>query len=206
MKDYTKAKFIAVMTDGSTDSSACEEELIFGRCCLQGDVKVNLIRIEPLEKGDAPHIVQAIENALEIDLKMESGEWKKKLVGITTDGASVNTGAKSGVVKRLQDKCNRPSIVGLHCVAHKLELAYKDAIQGNGCYRHIDTLLSGLYAFYHASPLRRSGLKAVYNNALKRPLMPLRIGGTRWIPHMANALNNFLRGYGCIVKHLEQVS
>ena len=44
VQDHSKAKFIAVMTDGSTDSSACEEELVYARCCHQGDIKVKSVQ------------------------------------------------------------------------------------------------------------------------------------------------------------------
>ena len=41
------------------------------------------------------------------------------------DGASVNLGQKGGVIAKIRDVI--PDVMGLHCVAHKLELAAHDA-------------------------------------------------------------------------------
>jgi hypothetical protein len=37
-------------------------------------------------------------------------------------------------------------------MAHKLELAYKDALSGVGYYKKLDNLLTVLYTFCHKSP------------------------------------------------------
>ncbi|XP_032362928.1 uncharacterized protein LOC116674775 [Etheostoma spectabile] len=37
-----------------------------------------------------------------------------------------------------------------------------------------------------------------------KALMPTRVGGTRWLPHLFKALDHFLRGYAGIVRHLEK--
>ena len=55
------------------------------------------------------------------------------------------------------------------------------------------------------SPPPRSGLKLEYASQKAAPFMPLRIGGTRWVQHLYRALDNYLRGYECILGHLKQV-
>ena len=52
--------------------------------------------------------------------------WKGKLVGSATDGASVMLGENGGVVKRVMDIVGRTYIQSVHCSAHRLELAYRD--------------------------------------------------------------------------------
>ncbi|CAM4636587.1 unnamed protein product [Leuciscus chuanchicus] len=37
-----------------------------------------------------------------------------------------------------------------------------------------------------------------------KALMPTRVGGTRWLPHLFKALDHFLREYAGIVHHLEE--
>ena len=49
-----------------------------------------------------------------------------KLVSSTSDGASVNFGRRTGLMKRLSD--SRPWLVTIHCVNHRVELAVKDAL------------------------------------------------------------------------------
>ena len=43
--------------------------------------------------------------------------------------------------------------------------------------------------------------------ALDKPsVMPLRIGGTRWVSHLLRAIENLWKSYQAVVQHLEQVS
>ena len=44
-----------------------------------------------------------------------------------SDGASVMLGKKSGVLVLLKEQ--QPSLIGIHCSAHRLELCYKDAMK-----------------------------------------------------------------------------
>lgn len=130
-------------------------------------------------------------------------DWKNRLVGFASDGAAVMVGRLGGVVTKLREEM--PHLVGVHCMAHRLELAFKDAIKEQKLHQTLDSLLSGLYTFYHISPLNRANLKAAYDSLDLPPLMPTRIGGTRWVGHHKRALDNFLRGYEAIALHLEQV-
>lgn len=36
-------------------------------------------------------------------------------------------------------------------------------------------------------------------------LMPTRVGGTRWLPHLHKAVDHFLRGYAAFISHLQKV-
>lgn len=54
-------------------------------------------------------------------------EWKKNLIGFGADGASINFGRKEGIYTKLNDEM--PWLLGVHCVAHRLELAAKDAFK-----------------------------------------------------------------------------
>ena len=79
-------------------------------------------------------------------------------------------------------------------MAHRLELSFKDVAKNNLCHKKLDTLLLGLYYFYHNSPLNRANLKASYQSLQKSPLMPTRVGGTCWVSHILKALDHFVRG------------
>ena len=56
----------------------------------------------------------------------------RRLVSFTSDGASVMTGKNNGVAVRLSRERERlfgGKVTGIHCMAHRLELAYHDAIE-----------------------------------------------------------------------------
>ena len=88
---------------------------------------------------------------------------------------------------------------------HRLELSSKDAVKGIKVYDNLISMLSTLYAFYHASPLNRSNLKKSFASLARKDVMPLCVGGTRWLAHTATALRNFWDGYTALVLYLGQV-
>ncbi|KAK7168668.1 hypothetical protein R3I93_004856 [Phoxinus phoxinus] len=95
------------------------------------------------------------------------------------------TGSRSGVVSQLRG--DKSYIVGVHCIAHRLELTFKDAVKSCPQCIKLDDLLSSLYVFYHKSPLNRANLK------------------NRWLAHLFKALDHFLRGYRGLIQHFEQI-
>ena len=84
------------------------------------------------------------------DVGLGEEDLKKKLVGFGYDGASVMVGKKGGVSAFLTQL--QPSCITMHCFAHRLEPAYKDAMKENKLYNSCIVLLMGLYYFYHNSP------------------------------------------------------
>jgi hypothetical protein len=204
IKDEIKnAKFVSAITDGSTDSSYSEAEIFYVRYAIQGKIKVKFIAIKNVKRGDAETISRALLDTMRQYLGEET---VLKIVGLGTDGASVMQGKKSGVVKRVRDELSAPYIVGVHCAGHRLELAFKDCIKQVGLFDKLQTLLVGLYYYYRNSPLNRSNLKESYSAVAIKPLMPTRVGGTRWVGHQCTAIDVVRRGYSAFRCHLQQVN
>ncbi|XP_060782584.1 zinc finger protein 862-like [Neoarius graeffei] len=132
-----------------------------------------------------------------------SEEWQTKLVACCTDGASVMTGAHKGVVARLRE--TNKHVLGMHCMAHRLELAFKDAVQKCALARQLEDNLSGLNKFYCKSAQNRANLKRCFSMMGQTPLIPTRVGGTRWVSHLLRAVDQYLRGYNGVTSHLEEV-
>jgi len=196
--------FLSVMCDGSTDSAIREQEIVYIRFCSEGEVRVQLAAVKHLERGDASHIYEAVDNAVTESSGMTSEEWKAKLVGFSSDGASVMMGCKQGVATKLKRDC--PKLVTVHCTAHRLELAFKDMTLRVDYYKKISQLLIDLYYFYKKSPLNRSMLNRSAEAANLSFLVPTRVGGTRWVMHVDRALSNLIKAMPAIVMHLEQMS
>ena len=112
------------------------------------------------------------------------------------------TGSKNGVIAKL----DRPFLIGIHCCAHRLELAYKEACKSIPLYVKVSQLLENLYLFYRNSCLNRSNLKIAFERYNQGPLMPTRVNGTSWVPHTCRVLQNLITGYGPILSHLKQVN
>lgn len=198
-------KFVSVITDGATDSSISAQEIVYIRTAKNGTVKTFFCSIEKVGKCDGEGIVNAIFDSL-ASLELNENQWTRKLVGFGSDGATVNLGKKSGVITRLKEKQPWPVVQGIHCHAHRLELAYKDAVNKNCYHEKVEALLTGLYYFYRNSPLNRSNLETSCKALNIKFLVPTRIGGTRWLPHWYRALENLWKIYPALATHLQQAS
>ena len=200
--EIDQTKFISVIFDGTTDCSYQEAEIIFIHTCRNGVIKVYFSLVKNVPSGNAETVCAIMEEGLSSLCK----NYKSKLVGTGTDGASSMMGKKTGAVQRLRESVNRPFVLGVHCSGHKLELAYKDTLKKNiPLYNKVELFLTNLYYFYRNSNTTRSGLKLAYQTLGKSVALPTRVGGTRWVGHMKLAMETFLKGYEAFVLHLGQV-
>ena len=116
------SKFAALISDGSTDAAVVEQEIVYISFAKSGERCVKFLGSVATARADAEGVTASIKRAVESGLGIEFPEFAKKLVAIGTDGASVNTGQQSGVIARIRREF-APSLVGVHCYAHCLELA-----------------------------------------------------------------------------------
>ena len=209
VKEQVKqAKFLCVIGDGSTDSGVKEQEMWFGRSSNAGVIRVNFIGVHSPERANAENIVSGLKEIVGKNLELEWPYFSGKLAALACDGASVMVGARAGVGTLLNR--DSPTMITIHCMAHRLELCLKDSVKKLNLYEKcISVLAMGIYYFYHNSALNRSMLvrsfKALNEDSKRKLLMPTRVGGTRWIGHTFRALTNLTRSYQFIVTHLGQV-
>ena len=202
---YQQTKFISLVVDGSTDSSVTEQEIIYIRMAISGKLNVRLLGISATEKANAPGILQGVMKSACEELEVPRVDVMKKLVGMGTDGAAVMQGRRAGLVALM--KAEQPALVGIHCLAHRLELGLKDTLKQFKPIQEVDKLLLDIYLFYHFSPLNRSMLRKTFETLnFDTHLIPTRIGGTRWVGHLWTALDKVLRGYEAITTHMTQVN
>ena len=199
---FETAKFATVISDGSTDSSFCEAEIVFIRFATKGQLYTQFVGVANVAKANAENITKAITNILD---GVMTDSWRQKIVALATDGAAVMLDKNNGVVKRNKELVHRPSVLAIHCSAHRLELTYKHSCKDVPLFVKINAMLLSMYYFYRNSPLQRSNLKESFKANNMTCLIPSRVGGTRWIPHIKRALKNLLVGYGSIVQHLKQL-
>ncbi|XP_064644698.1 E3 SUMO-protein ligase KIAA1586-like [Lineus longissimus] len=212
--DLVKAKFYSVLCDGSTDCTITEKEVVY---VLYFDpvgdpdkvqVKLTFLYLKDVGVPNAPGIQSAIERSFQ-SLGILPCEMYRKLVGFGADGASVNSGDKAGV-KALLSK-HAPWLVFQWCVAHRLELALKDALKDT-YFKKVDHMLMRLFYLYHKAPKKLFELKALYE-VMKNTfefeegtLKPKRACGTRWISFKLDALKLVLDKFGVYMAHLKKLS
>ncbi|KAK2149036.1 hypothetical protein LSH36_471g06000 [Paralvinella palmiformis] len=154
-----------------------EQYIIFVRTCESGQVKVRFLSIENTPKPDAVGVTASIKRGFESELSIAFADFFPKFVAIATDGAVVMTGHKAGVVSNL--KKDQPALFGVHCFAHRLELACHDVVKSHPSYQELDKFFLDLYLFYHNSNLNRANLNEACLAAGSKVLVQTRVGGTQ---------------------------
>ncbi|XP_027630683.1 E3 SUMO-protein ligase KIAA1586-like [Tupaia chinensis] len=197
-----KSKFFSVISDGIINSLIQEAELVYVQFAHAGKVHCQIVGVQIIDKKDPVGIKNAIEKTLEVNLqlKLSSQDWAKKLVGFGSDNTLGIEGENNGVALLLKEI--QPCVQIVYCFAHHLELSYKTAFQSIPLYNNVIDLLHGIYHFYHNSPLHKSSLITAFKGLHLRPVMPSQIGARRWLHGLQAALQNFLKGYPAIVQQL----
>ena len=202
VEDLQKAPFYSTLTDGSTDSSVREAEIMYVRYSNHGKISNKFLALRNIPRANAENITTLIETTLKEYGGFTDANLYMKLVGFGADGASVNMGCHNGIGARLQRK--QPLLTSVHCMAHRLELAFKKVIQDNEARLKVFEFLDSIYKFYHNSSLNRSMLKQCCS-VFGTTGIPTRLGGTRWIPHTYTALINFWKMYPSLEQHFGEV-
>ena len=216
-ESFNLARFVAVLSDGSTDAGILEEEIVYVRFLENGIPVTRFAGIKSPDKGDAPGIFRAIEDVLG-SLKIRDNDTNinddaknkylnliyKKLINANFDGASVMSGHISGVQTRLKEK--QHGLVYTHCVAHRLELDVLDSIKFDLYLKEFDDGINKIFKFYYYSPTRRRELRDLAK-LFKDEFKQLgRLKNIRWIASRERALKLLEINYKILVFDLESKS
>ncbi len=135
--------------------------------------------------------------------------YHKKLVGFTSDGASVNRGCNDSIKTRLREKS--PWMVFIWCVAHRLELALSDALKTTE-FKEVDDMLLKMYLLYNKAPKKLRQLEELhdlYQQTMEFDeggVKPKKSSGSRWISHKLAAMKMCLDKWGVYIQHLETMT
>jgi hypothetical protein len=205
------AKFISFMMDGTTDISGDEQETIYIRTAQQGQVFTRFLAIGSPKSTCSDqlyeHVLETFKNT-GIDGYVEQG----KMVGFGSDGASNMTGVNTGLTTQLKN--DYPEMISVHCLCHRLELAFKDAIKikknkkkvNMNQYDKMMTLLIGLHYMYKRSSKQKGGLMRSMEALHVKGTLPPKATGTRWLPHLSRGIDSLIRTFRAYVAHLSTAS
>ena len=93
-----------------------------------------------------------------------------------SDGASNMTGVHNGLSTRLRQVF--PEMMQIHCLNHRLELAFRDVMKTNKQYEKLMTLLTGLHYFYQYHK-QKQGLLETFKAVDIKGVLPAKVIGTR---------------------------
>ena len=212
-------RFFSLLMDGTTDFGNQEDELIVLVHSFKNEAieeissRTRYLSLYNPQRADASGLLQCVGEALKLFgvdtvLNQDSvlgAEGKPVLVGVGTDGATVNVGGQNGLRGQMQRAL--PWLFWSWCYAHRLELACKDAFTSS-LFSSVQEMLLRLYYLYEKSSKKFSDLACIVED-LKQVFdlpqggsRPIRSCGTRWITHKRKALQRVLDRYGAYIAHL----
>ena len=187
--------------DGSTDSSATEQELIYVLFLNKnGRAEVKFFSVESVKSADAEGLKSAIIESFE---RIGIINFASRLHGLNVDGASINTGIRNGLGAKIKEIA--PWLTVIHCFNHRLELGVKDAFR-ESFFSEIDHMLLKFYYLYQKSPKRLRELREfgeIYDKVVPKPT---KSAGTHWIAHKVQGMEIISSHYGIFMNHLESLS
>ena len=117
--------------------------------------------------------------------------YPTRLISRSLDGASVNMGDKSGVVALI--KKENPAVIGVHGIAHVLELAWGDALKSKVLVNRIQVTNQKGYNHYAKSGKKRLTFKASCTHLGEVESELLSLHGIRWRESSHRATVNLLK-------------
>ncbi|XP_076365834.1 zinc finger protein 862-like [Tachypleus tridentatus] len=149
----------SIMTDESTDISVKQNLVSYIRVPEMDQFGIvtpqtYFLGICELYKANAENIFTKV-----ISMLSEKGIEVKKLCSVSTDGAAVMVGSKSGVVTRLNQFV--PGVLATHCIAHTLALSCATGADSIPYLVKYQDIMNSIFKFVRYSPKNMATLTAV---------------------------------------------
>ena len=209
------AKFFSLLLDASTDKGNVDNELLLAVWCDPNGsdekihTRMDYLTVNRPHNVTAKGLFEVLEGGLvSLGISEVSAEACKKLVGVGTDGAASNIAA-AGLKGQVEGRLSW--VFWMWCLAHRLELAVKDALNDTR-FSLIDEMLLKLYYLYEKSPKKCRELEDIISDLQQYMafddcgVRPVRASGTRWVAHKLNAMKRVLSKYGAYTSHLAALS
>lgn len=197
---------VSILIDESTSLSQKATLIIYLRTVLPGNTVSPVTFFLDLVELDST-VSSVIASTLLTTLNnrgLSCDFLREKLVGFTSDGASVMLGKKAGVAKIFSDQF--PRIVIWHCIAHRLELSLHDSVTEVAGVNRFKCFLDKLYTVYHASPKNRNELQKCAAAVNTQLLSIGRLLDTRWVASSYRTLKAVWQSYSALSNHFQYAS
>ena len=197
VQEINDAGVYSLMLDESTDRGNRKRLLVYIQYFNNSELITKLL--ENIEILTAKADAETITNLVLSELRRK-GIDIRNLVGVGTDGASVMTGRKNGVVVRLKE--HSPCLVGIHCAAHRCALAASQAAKSIKPLREYSNTVSNIFFYFSGSALRSNKLREIQMLLNLPTLKFAQIHSVRWLS-LQRAVEVLYRTYPALVVALE---
>lgn len=199
------AHFMSVLSDGSqARKTGSEKELVLVRTMKAGlpvYFVVSLLEMSSFGGCDADSLKKAIDSVFQkVDTHptaIPMDDYRTKMVSATADGANVNLGKYNGVLTKMS--VERPWLIVIHCMNHRIELAIKDMVKSTNQYEECDNFYKSIYYLFRNSGKLKSETKEACQ-ALNITFYELpKIHGTRFVNHRRKGFKALLHDWPALI-------
>ena len=164
----------------------------------------SLLEMSELGGTDAESLKEAMDNIFSEKGSLPVKEYNLKLVSVTADGASVNTGKLSGLMTRFAS--TRIWLVRIHCINSRIELAVKDAFTGISKLNDIgDFYQSNFNLLKNSGKIKDEIGAAAKVLGIQHYELP-KLTGTRFVGHRRSAFKALLNDWPLFLVAYENVA
>ncbi|XP_065640532.1 zinc finger protein 862-like [Hydra vulgaris] len=203
-ENLQRCNFFSILSDGSqTRKTGKEKELVLVRTDNNGVpiyMVTELLDMSLFGGSNSNSVTIGINSIFESDkslFKLSTEDYTNKVICATADGASVNFGIHKGVLSQLQQ--NRPWLIKVHCINHRIELAVKDAFKEIPDFIKIDEFyIANYYLLRNSGKLKAEVEAASKCLGLTHYNLP-KITGTRFVGHRRRGVLNLLETWPAFI-------
>ncbi len=190
------ATAFSILCDGTqARKTGVEKELILVRVVDGGEPKYFMVALQNMDEygsANSDNLKKAIDDVFQqiIDVK----QYREKVVCLTADGASVNTGHRNGLFAQMTAD-NRPWLLGIHCVLHRVELAIKDSLEKQKLFRTVKDIMLLMYTLVKQSGKFQRHLQDTADELNVDVYKFRRVHGSRFVNHQRKGLEALLHNW-----------
>jgi len=191
----------AILIDESTSCSNDQSVIVYVRTLYNNEPCVYFLGLLPLGGATAEEILQTLTNFF-TDKGLTHDILSKQLIAFCSDGASTMMGKYQGVASLLKGKF--PKIQVFHCMAHRLELAVKNAVDDVNAVSQFSILVDSIYKVYSMSPKNQRQLDIIAQNTAVHLNKVQKGFDLRCVFSSFTAVKSLLRDYPALHSHFVQ--
>jgi hAT family C-terminal dimerisation region len=187
----------------TTDISNTQNLIVYIRMVVADKIHVYFLGVIPLVIATAAAIFEKLMVFL-TETGISEEILLRQLIGFCSDGASCMTGQFQGVAKLFRDKI--PHIKSFHCMAHRLELAVKNAVDSVNFISHFRDFIDAVYKMYSLSPKNERELEAIASKLCVELLKIRKVFDIRWVFSSYLAMKAVWQDFPALYAHFLQTS
>jgi len=178
----------ALMVDETTSVSNVQSLIVYIRTLFEGNACVFFMGLVPVESANAKSLCTTLVSFCH-DIGLTDEFMKKHLIGFCSDGASAMTGEHKGLARLLKDAYLL--VMSFHCMACRLELAVKDAVDTVNSVSQFRIFVDAIYKVYSQLPKNQREIDDIACNLSIRLMRIQKVFDVRWVFSSLKAVTDF---------------